>query len=353
MPAEFIAKYAVGPESYDILSQVQISNFFSSNTSSTRDQCDDLAAKLLGGPVSATPIQGGNSYTVEGKEVPKVVQFRSSQLDMAKLGLVQQVYLEFVPQCVYHGALESLHVYIWNRVPGPAFCRVRQQMFTSDIDVDQRLRQTVQDFARLVNTCYMVPADFYLVAYLLHTMISNSIIRFFALAWVNRPPTLEPPPLGLQNEYVALLNKLSLTLPDSLYPTIDMVRQNLHLLFRPDFPIALQHGDILENNIHVEEATGHITGVVDWPDAFVAPFGLSLGGVEILLGIQTHKDWHFHPSHVSLRQQFWDTFNSKIGQVSELDKRSIEIARLMGLLQMHGFEQNGMSGVYLKKLILL
>ncbi|KPM42263.1 hypothetical protein AK830_g4295 [Neonectria ditissima] len=247
-----VAKYAVGPESYYMLSQAQISDFFSSNASGTRDQCSDLAAELLGGPVSATPIQGGNSYTVERKEVCKVVQFRSSQLDMARLGLVQQVYLDFVPRCVYHGSLGFLHVYVWNRVPGPAFCRVRRQMIALDIGVDQRLRQTVQDFA--------------------------SIIRFFALAWIKRP-TLEPLPLGLQEEYAAILDNISLTLPDSLRPTIDMVRQNLHPLFRPDFPIALQHGDILENNIHVEEATGHITGVVDWSDAFLAPFGLSLGGI--------------------------------------------------------------------------
>ncbi|OAA37000.1 Protein kinase-like domain protein [Metarhizium rileyi] len=316
-----VAKYAVGPDSYDILSRVQISNFFSSNAC-TKHQCDDLATKLLGGPVSATPIQGGNSYTVERKGATKVVQFRTSQLDMAKFGLVQQVYLQFVPHCVYHGALESLHVYIWDRVPGPAFCRVRSQIFTSDIYMEQRLSQTVQDFA-----------------------------KFFALAWVNRPPNLEPPPLGLQDKYVGILNELELSLPDSLHSTIDMVRQNLYLLFRPEFPIALQHGDILENNIHIEEETGHITGVVDWHDAFVAPFGLSLGGVEILFGIQTHKDWHFHPSHVKLRQKFWDVFHSEIGQISEMNKRSIEIARLMGLLQTHGFEQNGMSGVYLKKLI--
>lgn len=190
------------------------------------------------------------------------------------------------------------------------------------------------------------------VTQLLYASISHSIIRFFASAWINRP-TSEPPPLGLQDEYAAILDKLSPTLPDSLRPVIDMVRQNLYLLFRPDFPIALQHGDILENNIHVEEVTGHITGIVDWPDAFMAPFGVSLGGVEILLGIQTHNDWHFHPSHVDLRQQFWNTLYSDIGQVSELDKRSIEVARLMGLLRTHGFEQNGMSGVYLEKLILL
>jgi hypothetical protein len=74
--------------------------------------------------------------------------------------------------------------------------------------------------------------------------------------------------------------------------------------------------------------------------------------VEILLGVQTHTDWHFHPLHVQLRQQFWDTFYGESGHISELDKRSIEIARLMGLFQTHGFEQNVASGVYLGKLML-
>ncbi|KAI1318807.1 hypothetical protein F5Y16DRAFT_391573 [Xylariaceae sp. FL0255] len=316
-----IAKYAVGPQSYDILSRAQISTFFASNASVTRNECDDLAAELLGGPVNATPIQGGNSYTVEREEAGKVVQFRSSQLDMAKFGLAQQVYSDFIPRSIYQGPLGSLHIYVCDRVSGTAFCRVRQQMFNSETGLDKRLRQTVQDLA-----------------------------KFFALAWNNRQ-ALEIP-LGLQNEYIATLDKLSLILPDTLRPTIDTVKQNLHILFRPDFPIAVQHGDILENNIHVEESSGHITGVVDWHDAFIAPFGLSLGGMEIFLGAQTHKNWYLHPFHLDLRRHFWDTFYTIIGQVSELDQRSIEVGRLMGLLQAHGFESNGMSGIYLERLVL-
>jgi len=183
-------------------------------------------------------------------------------------------------------------------------------------------------------------------------LIPNGVTRFFASAWINRL-TLEAPP-GLQTEYEAILNMLFLELPDSLRPTISKVRENLPLLFRPNFPMTLQHDDLLENNFHVEEATGHITGIVDWADAKVAPYGISLGGLEIVLGIQTNTDWYFHPSHVSLRQQFWNTFDSEIGEVSDLDRRSMEVARLMGLLRTHGIEwKNSMSGVYLERLILL
>ncbi|KAI1458790.1 hypothetical protein F4805DRAFT_474058 [Annulohypoxylon moriforme] len=189
-----------------------------------------------------------------------------------------------------------------------------------NVETDQRRKQTVQDFA-----------------------------RFSALAWINKLAP-EPLPHGLQDEYVAIFDKLSSTLPDSLRSLIDTARQDLCLIFGPDFPIALHHGDILENNINVEEATGHITGIVDWSDAFIALLGLLISGMEILLGVQ---DWHLHPSHVDLRQQFWDIFYSEIGEVSEVNKRSIKVARLMGLIRAHGFEENGMLEVYFERLISL
>lgn len=143
-----ISEYAVGPEDYDVLSRWQISNFFASKPPATKEECDSLAAGLLGGPVSATPMQGANSYTVERNGVSTIVQFRSSLLDMEKLELAQQVYLRFVPPGLCHGELGTVHVYVWNRVFGPAFCRVRKQMFASDKEMEQRLGQTIQDFAK-------------------------------------------------------------------------------------------------------------------------------------------------------------------------------------------------------------
>jgi hypothetical protein len=153
-----VATFAAKPESYDRLSRAQIASFFSSNISATREQCDKHAAELLGGPVSATPIQGGTSYTVQRRQVRKVVQFRASKLDIIHLGLIQQVYGKFVPRCLSHSLLGSLHVYIWDWVSGPAFCRVRREMFI--LDAEQRLSQTVQDFARSVDICWILSVVF-------------------------------------------------------------------------------------------------------------------------------------------------------------------------------------------------
>jgi aminoglycoside phosphotransferase (APT) family kinase protein len=57
------------------------------------------------------------------------------------------------------------------------------------------------------------------------------------------------------------------------------------LIFRPEYSKAVQHDDFLENNFYVDEVTGYITGVVDWADAIFAPFGVSLGGLETILGV--------------------------------------------------------------------
>lgn len=125
------------------------------------------------------------------------------------------------------------------------------------------------------------------------------------------------------------------------------------MIFRPEYPKALQHDDFLENNFHVDEATGHITGVVDWADAIFAPFGVSLGGLETILSVQTSNCWYFHPHHVELRAHFWDTFYREIGQISAQDRRSIEVARLFGLFRTYGYEEGDARIVYLEALCML
>ena len=47
--------------------------------------------------------------------------------------------------------LRDIHVYVWDLVPGLAFCRVRRQLLT--LGMEQRLRQTVEGFARPVDIC--------------------------------------------------------------------------------------------------------------------------------------------------------------------------------------------------------
>ncbi|KAK6952326.1 hypothetical protein Daesc_006861 [Daldinia eschscholtzii] len=70
-----IYQYAVDAESIDALSKYQITSFFSQRKPITKDDCDKIATKITGTPVSPTLVQGVASYTVAADTLqhPKVV----------------------------------------------------------------------------------------------------------------------------------------------------------------------------------------------------------------------------------------------------------------------------------------
>lgn len=152
-----ISMYAAGADSYDKLSAFQISRFFERHSPTTSDDCDRLAVNILGCPVTPTPVQGATSYTVsaiDADQAPKVVQFRSKKLDVELIELARQSYGDFVPKCKPYSKMPGdVYVYVWDLVPGTAFCRVRRQFFALDIEMEQHLYQIVGDFARSVGTC--------------------------------------------------------------------------------------------------------------------------------------------------------------------------------------------------------
>jgi hypothetical protein len=335
-----IAKYAATAESYDPLSVSQISQFFERHESTTKDDCNRMAANILKSTVSPTPIQGAQSYTVtaDSSLIPKVIQFRSLELNIELIEYARRSYNGFVPYCEYYGMLGDVHMYVWDLVPGPAFCRVRHQFLTPGMQ--HRLRRTVQDFARSVKI--------WVSRRRLH---ADQKTRFSASAWINKPVITQP--CGSLEAYSRTLDQISQGLPERILRKLNEARQGLPLLFRPEYPCAVQHGDFLENNFHVDEVTGHITGVVDWADAMIAPFGVSLGGLETILGVQTSKAWYCHPNHIELREHFWDTFYGLIGPISADDRRSIEVARLFGLFQTHGFDAGDARIAYLEVLCML
>ena len=139
--------------------------------------------------------------------------------------------------------------------------------------------------------------------------------------------------------YSWILDQLFQGLPERFQPRLKEIRQGLPLLFRSGYPIVLNHDDLFEMNIHVDEATGCITGIVDWADAIIAPFGISLGGLETILGVRTLSRWYFHPRHKYLRTQFWKTFYDFTGDLSENDRQAIEIGRIFGLFRTYGFDR--------------
>lgn len=89
-------------------------------------------------------------------------------------------------------------------------------------------------------------------------------------------------------------------------------------------------------NILVEPKTGEITGIIDWAEAGVQPFGFALYALDNLLGYLTPTGWIFHSGAELLRNEFWRVFDDIVGGVSEIEMRLIRLARAAGLFLRYG-----------------
>ncbi|KAK7424770.1 hypothetical protein QQX98_000353 [Neonectria punicea] len=244
-----------------------ISSFFDSNTSATRQQCDDFALHHAGGPLDPVPIQGSFSYTVTAwRDKSKIVQFRTqdSSLDIGMINLAKTVHPQFVAGC-----------------------------------------------------------------------------RYFAQSW-NFQQQLDPDDLAaLLAEFRSKFDLLTKALPPQLLPNLNRVYSRLPSLFSGVLPFVLSHGDLCEMNLLISPETGNITGVVDWAEARILPFGFSLWGFENILGFMDSRGWHYYDNRDQLEDLFWRTFWAEAPDASKVDLELIQTARMAGLFCRYGLVVEG------------
>ena len=142
----------------------------------------------------------------------------------------------------------------------------------------------------------------------------------------------------LLSEYSLKLSQLQAGLPERFRSTLDHLITVLPRLLAENWPLVPNHTDLLENNIHVNKETGHLVGICDWKDAVIGPFGMSLGWLDTMLGKRTMSwGWRYHPNQQELRDLFWKTLYEAIGDISEEQKKLIDVARLVDLFLTNGF----------------
>lgn len=144
-----------------------INNFFTCHPTVTRQQCDELAISLVGGPVSPVPIQGSFSYTVTGgAQQPKIVQFRdaNSDLDTKFLDLARMVYGYVVANYTFHGKIGQLlplSVYSMEKLPGIPYISAQFQYPKPTgalLDIGSQSSNTVVDYAMYVEPLCTIAA---------------------------------------------------------------------------------------------------------------------------------------------------------------------------------------------------
>ena len=312
-----------------------INSFFTSNTTATRQQCDNFALSLAGGRVSPVQIQGTFSYTVTaGTDKPKLFQFRlqGSSFDMNIMSLAEAVHPQFVAGCQYHGVLgqsQPLHIYEMDNLPGTTYILARDISVVQPPDATSRQRSTVIDLARWVSML------------VIHFRLANSVHSFFAQSWNGDQQLCADDTAAMLAEFDSKFDLLARSLPSQFSSNLDRIRQDLSSLFSGALPFALSHGDLCEMNILVDSETGNITGIVDWAEARILPFGFSLWGFENVLGYMDSDGWHYYDNRRELEDLFWETFREKANNLSDADLQLIRTARLAGLFCRYGFVVEG------------
>ncbi|KAJ0424804.1 hypothetical protein BJY00DRAFT_275288 [Aspergillus carlsbadensis] len=253
-------------------------------------------------------MQGVCSYTVTaGPNKSKLFQFRDgdSIIDIGNISLAKAVHPEFVPSCEYLGTMGDLRpVYIYEIEHLPGTAHIMARIPPDDVS---RQHNTIKDFA-----------------------------RFFAQSWNNDARPGSDTTATLLLEFQSIFDLLARNLPSRFAPNLERVRKEISSLFSESLPFVLSHGDLNVMNILVNPQTGNITGIVDWAESRILPFGFALYGLENFLGWMDSKGWHYYDCFRELESLFWKTFREKAHNFSDADLHLIRAARMAGLFYRYG-----------------
>lgn len=127
-----------------------------------------------------------------------------------------------------------------------------------------------------------------------------------------------------------------------------LVRENIDDLYDGKYPITITHGDFSDSNMLADETSVVLTGVVDWAEASVLPFGFALYALDNSLGYMGKNGWVSHDNAEVMRERFWSTFCT-YAQPSREERERMKVARLAGILFRYGTRVNsgfpGMLGI--------
>lgn len=320
-----------------------IDSFFASNTSVTRQQCDDFTRSHATAKVDPVQVQGAFSYTVTvttGLNSSKLFQFRvqDSKLDQNIIILARATHAEYVATAKYHGMIGTngkhpLHVYEMDNIPGIPYIMTRDIALPQPLDSISRQRNTTKDLARY---------DPHAASYVLDIRLIF-MGRFFAQSWNNKQILPKEEIKALLAEFDANFKTLAQSLPPRFKSNLLNIRRELPSLFSGALPFVLSHGDLCEMNILTNRETGEITGIVDWAEARILPFGFSLWGLENVLGFMDSEGWHYFDNREELQRLFWDSFRTEAIDFTDAEFELVQCARLVGLFCRYGFIMDGMS----------
>lgn len=89
-------------------------------------------------------------------------------------------------------------------------------------------------------------------------------------------------------------------------------------------------------NMLADSETGEITGIIDWAEAGILPFGFALYVLDHILGYLSLDGWVVYDHAEQLRAEFWRVFRGLVGELSQHEVELIQLARLAGVCLRYG-----------------
>lgn len=91
-------------------------------------------------------------------------------------------------------------------------------------------------------------------------------------------------------------------------------------------------------NLLTNPETGNITGIVDWAESRILPFGFALYGLENVLGWMDSEGWHYYDRYRELESLFWQIFREEVYNFSDAVLHLIRAARMAGFFYRYGLD---------------
>ncbi|KAH7066681.1 hypothetical protein BKA63DRAFT_125685 [Paraphoma chrysanthemicola] len=241
---------------------------------------------------------------------------------------------------------KNIQAYEMEKLPGHTLSRVLSQTDMLDTELQAKQHNLIKSFAAFIAQGYHSRA---------HRLSKGRNTRADS-PMDNESEFLSQCTGKVGSSIISRLEKLAKELPDEW---LRRKAKNVLTFIATvdDYPVVLNHGDLIPSNILVDEHTWEITGVVDWAEAEFLPFGTCLYGLEVLLGYLMPaslgrntqckpKDGVdacalvYYEHALVLRKIFW---TSLLDAIPELVGRQEEmrVMRDMGVLLWYGLAWDG------------
>lgn len=295
----------------------------------SRADCDAMAEKIVGLPVNPTSEQGLCSYTVlAGPKQNRVVQFREETLNKVCVDDSKQaweIHGDIVPLCTLEGKIGELTILCMPMISGEVHS---EKCYKKEGRLPAGALESLQNTTR-------------------------DLAHFYAQSWNAGQKGRQDEEFAVVQRHFCIkeIEKFTENLPIRFNKFLKKIRSEMHLMFDSDYPYVMTHLDMLPWNILVDEH-GHITGVIDWWDCKIMPFGVAIQGMFFnLLGWMDKQNWQWHTyeEHAEIEKLFWFTYDGIAGPLTPKERRAMEVTQMVGYFLRFGStwdESIGETGDY-------